>query len=259
MTEKMKQGILYLLIVFVCYSCYDELDKETCIMNNEELNVLRSKEDTILGKFVCCRSFTHSSLRELSQGEKNTFNIWGGFVFNNGDVLTYLLHRKINTFISIAVDKRLGKTGEMKNKDAYYDPNLSTIFFKGNGITPTVIQHEFLHYVQHHVFNYTMSGNYKRSLEFEAYMAMDIINAIERKALPETLHITLGTEMEEYRSMIASFADGSCWSLESILQKFSVWIKNWESDEPEVRIHPQSLIIWLYKVATRQVDITMNN
>ena len=34
MTEKMKQGILYLLIVFVCYSCYDELDKETCIMNN---------------------------------------------------------------------------------------------------------------------------------------------------------------------------------------------------------------------------------
>lgn len=104
-----------------------------------------------------------------------------------------------------------------------------------------------------------MSGNYKWSLEFEAYMAMDIINAIERKVLPGTLHITLGTDMEEYRSMIAFFADGSCWRLESILQKFSVWIKNWESDEPEGHIHPQSLIIWLYRVATRQVDITMNN
>lgn len=64
-----------------------------------------------------------------------------------------------------------------------------------------------------------MSGNYKQSLEFEAYMAMDIINAIERKVLPGTLHITLGTDMEEYRSMIASFADGSCWRLFNLIEK----------------------------------------
>ncbi|WP_303182229.1 hypothetical protein [uncultured Butyricimonas sp.] len=256
----MKRCILYFLIAFICYSCYDEIDMATCITGNEELNVLNSREDTLLGKFVCrSGGFSNSKMRELNQGEKNTFNIWGRFVFNNGGVLTYLLYRDVDAFIGIAVDKRLGKTGEMENKDAYYEPNLSTIFFKERGVTEIAIQHEFLHYVQHHVFNYTMSGNYKRSIEFEAYMAMDIINAIEKKAFPGTLHVSLREGMEEYRNMIASFAEGSFWSLESILQKFNVWIKDWQSDEREGSIHPQSLINWLYRVATRQIDITMNN
>jgi|GEM_PF-6616678 hypothetical protein len=254
----MKREILYLLIVFACYSCYDEMDRETCVTDNEELNVLNSREDTILGKFVCRDGFGRSELRKLNKEEKNSFNIWGRFVFNNGGVLTYLLYRDIDV-IGIAVDKRLGKTGEMKNKNAYYDPDLFTIFFKEYGVTEIAIQHEFLHYVQHYVFNYTMSGNYKRSIEFEAYMAMDIINAIERKAFPGTLHVDLRTGMDEYRNMIASFAEGSFWSLESILQKFNVWIKDWQSNEREGSVHYQFLINWLYKVATRQIDITMNH
>ena len=254
----MKREILYLLIVFACYSCYDEVDRETCVTDNEELNVLNSREDTILGKFVCRDGFGRSELRKLTQMEKRLFYWDGVVVFNNGGVLTYLLYRDIDV-IGIAVDKRLGKTGEMKNEDAYYDPDSFTIFFKEGGMTKTAIQHEFLHYVQHHVFNYTMSGDYKRSIEFEAYMAMDIINAIERKAFPGTLHVALRAGMEEYCNMIASFAEGSFWNLESILQKFNVWIKNWQSDEREGSIHPQSLIYWLYRVATRQIDITMNH
>lgn len=252
----MKRRVLYLLIVFACYSCYDELDKETCIRNNEELNVLSTREDTLLRRFVCRRNFSFSYLSELDQGDKNSFNMLGRFVFNDGGVLTYLLYRKINTFIGIAMDKRLGNAVVMKNKDAYYDANLSTIFFGKEKVTEITIQHEFLHYVQHHVFNYNMSGKYIRSIEFEAYMAMDIINAIERKALPKVLHVSLGKGMEEYRSMIASFAHGSCYSLESILQKFRVWIKDWQSDEPEGSIHAQSLIPWLYGVAMKQIDIT---
>ena len=255
----MKRCILYFLVAFICYSCYDEIDMATCITGNEELNVLNSREDTLLGKFVCRDGFGRSELRKLTQLEKRFFYWDGVVVFNDGGVLTYLLYRDAGAFIGIAVDKRLGQTGEMKNKDAYYDPDLSTIFFKEGGGTKAAIQHEFLHYVQHHVFNYTMSSNYKRSIEFEAYMAMDIINAIEKKAFPGTLHVALRTGMEEYCNMIASFAEGSFWSLESILQKFNVWIKNWQSDEREGSIHPQSLINWLYRVATRQIDITMNN
>ena len=90
----MKRCILYFLVAFICYSCYDEIDMATCITGNEELNVLNSREDTLLGKFVCrSGGFSNSKMRRLNQKEKNEFNIWGRVVFNNGGVLTYLLYR----------------------------------------------------------------------------------------------------------------------------------------------------------------------
>ena len=253
----MKKIYSIILLLAVCFSCQKETSivLNTMMENNSRLLAI-GREDTLLGKFICIKNgFRESGQRELNQMEKNAFSQMGSFVFHNGSIYTYLLHKEIDVCISIATDTKLGMDGEMKDKGAYYDVATSIIFFRQNDIPAVDIQEEFLHYVQHRVFNYKMYKSYECCIDFEVAMVIDIINAIETRQLPSVLYVKLSEGMNDYKSMIESFATRSYWRLDEIHEKFNEWIKAWEFADPTGENHPLHLLGWVYKVAIGMIDI----
>lgn len=236
----MMKWILFFLLFFCCYGCSDN---NNMILDEEEL-LARSIESRGAAfprwKIFVFRtgSFGNSSQSACNSEERNIFYYFAPVVFKEYSIQEYLLKQ----FEVKSIPIEVGMAEMSYLAESYYEPYRKAIFFKDlDCIKVYNIEHEFLHAVQHLLLGYSMLGSSgKRSYEYEAYMAMDLLKCISsgRKLTPDEISGNPGKEKtEEYVTMLYELTQlngKNKWG--DLRFKFNEWIETWPGYTNETKI-----------------------
>lgn len=257
----MKRVLLYLFF-FSCICCLDDNGLD---MSDEDLldtsieSVVDPPSSSGCRMFIYkTKGFDYSGQREFSQRERNTFYYEVLFVFNYPSIQDYLLTQFEDKGmpIYVAISENMSASHE-----SYYDPQSKTIFFKKEKyINFYNIEHEFLHAVQHQLLEYPMASSYgRRSIEYEAFVAMDLLKCISKGRKLQEDEIwgnPGGTETEKYLTMLHKLTnrDSVLFLEPSLDTKFNKWIKTWSeyTDDTEMSQYVPRLLHYILDINRRK-------
>ena len=252
----MKQILLIALVFSCCYAC--NKDNSTLLLfENEtrpsiEYNVLDIAITPYKGFGFKTSNFSTKYQRAVSGGEYVLVCGCIDLFFRLGTIYDYWLETFYGYVPFIAIDESL-----TNGREAYYDPIENTIYFRPDKITGINLTHEYIHSIQRNVCKYpmTVSNGDVRNVEYEAFVAMDILQCYENNGiLDPQKNMVYGMpqgKQGEYINFIQQFVShASMLTEEEILQNFNEWIKDWpyykdEASRPNFR---PGLLIYLRKL-----------
>lgn len=228
----MKIIIISLLTVFVLFSCQSEMDFEPEFSNNWGTEKMLSEDEKSLfeklytpfgkdGLYPSCTAFDPGI--ELK------------YLFATGDLM-FSHYPKLKSFAGqlLAIKDyslKFGKDPKMAgNASGYYVPYKRYVILKGlNEINEINLMHEFLHAVQETLLCRDMSLSQERNIEYEVYVAQDILNCIRHGSIKpkEALGKPSGL-MGDYE-----YVDKIQYLIyqpnrrEEIKKYYNTWIKTW--------------------------------
>lgn len=233
----MKQ-ILYIILVLVCcYSCYqnDISLFHECKTLRSEKSILLNERDTYKGFGFKTSNFATKNQRAVTEGEYFLLCRYIDLVFWENSIYDYLLYKLGYYAPFIAIDESL-----TNGREAYYDTGEGVIYFHPDKITTRNLKHEFMHWLQHKQCGYSMNvnGNNVRNIEYEAFVAMDIIQCFENKRMldpqKDKIYGAPQGKQDEYINFIYQLVYQPLSLMEIEIQyKFNEWIEDWGLYEDE--------------------------
>lgn len=233
----MKRIILSLLTIVLLFSCQSEEDIVPDFTNQNKYPFTRSGGASTLFERLFDNYKTHpaySWLVPLNQKEItdlywNCLTVFGFYP---------IINKCGETLCAKGIRLHLGRDNKLNYSNGYYDSATNSIFFRKNfDIQYYDILHELLHATQHHIIGYSMNNSsITRNIEYEAYVARDILECIRRngdfKDCP-AMGIPNSKSEQEYRlwiHKISVYTIGRSPEVYSVIEeKFNLWAKNWDS------------------------------
>lgn len=235
----MKKIIFSLLTVFVLFSCQSEMDIEPEFSNNLGTERMLSADGrsifeqlyTPFGKdenFLQCTTFD-------SGIEMHYLFAIGSMMFDRYPLLADFANQllKIRGY-SLKFGKDPSLTGD---KSGYYVPYKHYIFLKGyDEINEINLMHEFLHAVQESVLCHNMSSSHKKNIEYEVYVAQDILRCIYNGSIRPSEALGKPSNLiydYEYEDKIQSLVFKKNTQTE-IKELYNSWIKRWNKESGSI-------------------------
>lgn len=235
----MKTRNIVLILWVTCFltGCYQEtLINESGFQETNSLNSIHVSYGEF-GNFVNIPTHNGQSINSylyyLSKSEVENIVWMGNNLLQNYPALGACLSlcEKAKMSFGRDTDESVYPTDPRWNKAAYYNPDDRTIFFR-EGVTPTILLHEVLHFCQHQSMgDYAFKDKrYARYLEYEVAVIMDVLSYYSKG----TFDFHAGTpngNFNVYRQLIQDMIEKGGVDDNALQERLIDCMGRWATDE----------------------------